>query len=86
MRPALPVGSGRKDMRRAIRCAAFAVVLLAGCAGLRDLVNPYPDAKFDCEESDCTRCVPIEGAPHPKGHLCGVDRDRGPMPHAVPGS
>ena len=71
-------------MRRAIQGAAFAVVLLGGCAGLRDLVNPYPEAKFDCEESDCTRCVPIKGAPHPKGYLCGVNRD--PPPPAVPGS
>jgi hypothetical protein len=70
-------------MRRAIQGAAFALVLLGGCAGLLD---PYPEAKYDCEESDCTRCVPIEGAPRPKGHLCSVTRDPPPSPPAVPGS
>ena len=70
-------------MRRAIQGAAFALVLLGGCAGLRDLVNPYPEAKFDCEESDCTRCVPIEGRPQPKGHLCSVTRDPNEPSHRI---
>lgn len=70
-------------MRRAIQGAAFALVLLGGCADLT--CSPYPEAKFDCEESDCTRCVPIKGAPHPRGHLCSVNRDRNPPPPAVPG-
>jgi len=70
---------------RAIQGAAFAVVLLlAGCTGLLD---PYPEAKYDCAESDCTHCVPIDGAPQPKGHLCSVTRDPSPPPPpAVPGS
>ena len=71
-------------MRRAIQGAAFALVLLGGCAGLRDLVAPYPEAKYDCEQSDCTHCVPIEGAPHPQGHLCSVTRDPNPPPPDVP--
>lgn len=54
-----------------------ALVVLVGCTGL---FNPYPDAKYDCEESDCTRCVPIEGTPHPKGHLCSVTRDESSPP------
>lgn len=57
-----------------------ALVLLGGCAGLLD---PYPEAKYDCEESDCTRCVPIEGAPQPKGHLCTVTRDGNPQPRPI---
>jgi hypothetical protein len=65
-----------------IGALAFALVLLSGCAGVLD---PYPDAKYDCAESDCTRCVPIEGTPQPKGHLCSVTRDQDPPP-AVPGS
>ena len=72
-------------MRRAmIGALVLALVLLGGCAGLS--FAPYPEAKYDCEESDCTRCVPIEGAPHPKGHLCSVNRDQTPPPPAVPGS
>ena len=71
-------------MRRAIQGAAFALVLLGGCTGLS--LSPYPETKYDCEKSDCTGCVPIEGAPHPKGHLCGVNRDQTPPPPAVPDS
>lgn len=71
-------------MRRAMTGAlVWTLVLLGGCAGLR--FSPYPDAKYDCEESDCTRCVPIEGAPHPKGHLCSSTGDRNPPPPADPG-
>jgi len=70
-------------MRATVGLLPWVLVLLAGCAGLLD---PYPDAKYDCEESDGTRCVPIEGTPHPKGHLCNVDRDPSPPPQAAPGS
>jgi hypothetical protein len=68
-------------MRAMTGALGLAVFLLGSCTGLLD---PYPEAKYDCEESDCTRCVPIEGAPHPKGHLCGVSRDPSPPPD-VPG-
>jgi hypothetical protein len=66
-------------MRRAIQGAALALGLL-GCTGLFD---PYPDAKYDCEKSDCTHCVPIEGTPQPKGNLCSVTRDPSPPPPDV---
>ena len=66
-------------MRRAmIEALVLTLVLLGGCAGLS--FSPYPEAKYDCENSDCTRCVPIEGAPRQKGHLCSVNRDQTPTP------
>ena len=71
-------------MRRAIQGAVFALVLLGGCANPLELLAPYPETKFDCEERDCTRCVPIEGPPHPKGHLCTVTRDPDPLPRRTP--
>ena len=67
--------------RATIQGALLAIVLLGGCAGVLD---PYPEAKYDCAGSDCTRCVPIHGAPQPKGHLCSVTRDPSPASH-VPG-
>jgi hypothetical protein len=70
-------------MKDSIGGLVLALLLLGGCAGL---LNPYPEAKFDCEERDCTHCVPIKGAPRPKGHLCSVNRDQNPPPPAVPGS
>ena len=68
-------------MRSAMFAAMLTLGLLVGCTGLLD---PYPEAKYDCEESDCTRCVPIEGAPQPKGHLCSVPRDESSAPSDVP--
>jgi len=69
-----------------IGALVLALALLGGCAKLPDLVSPYPEAKYDCEESDCTRCVPIEGTPRPKGHLCSVTRDPALPPPPVPDS
>lgn len=72
-------------MRGAMQGAGFALVLLGGgCAGWT--FSPYPETKYDCEESDCTRCVPIEGAPHPKGHLCSSTGGDQPPPSAAPDS